>query len=148
MAKLDVDLMEGYDGKNYVYDEKQEKRYESRIWVGIAVCMILVLLRAASWHIEEIYMVHNWQVVEAEYNQKAQFAYYEDENGKSYQSSVEGFLPDFDGDTIKLYYETNIQNAEPVNSLSFWFGAYALCGGILAFCAWRIARIYKKKKIV
>ena len=146
MAGHDVDLLDGYDSSQVVYDEKQEKKYHAGIWICIAFCMGLVLIRGIVFHIEEIYQVASWQCIEADYNEETMYATYKDADGVWYQYNVSGLSPVHDGNKIKLYYEEDMRAAEPVSTLSFWLGAYALLGGLIGFSVWRIVRIYKGKK--
>ena len=32
MGKYEVDLLDGFDGREIVYDEKKERSYHARIW--------------------------------------------------------------------------------------------------------------------
>lgn len=146
MKKQNIDLMDGFDAKECVYDEKKEKRYHAGIWACLIFCAALILIRAVSYHVEEIIMVSRNSYLEAQYNEKSMQAYYIDESGRWRQYDISGFAPVHEGESIRLYYEENIEEAQPVNSLSFWLFVYALTGGISAFALWRILRIYRKKK--
>ncbi|MBQ9136985.1 MAG: hypothetical protein IJX66_12925 [Lachnospiraceae bacterium] len=145
MGKYDVDLMDGYDGKACVYDEKKEKRYHATIWICIMVCMILALIRGVTWHIEEVYITLNYQSMEAEYNEKSGYAYYSDANGKQQQCSMDGYDVKIKDGKVTLYYNEDMSEVRPVNTFWFWGKAYLFLGGLIAICIWRISKVYTKK---
>lgn len=145
MGKYQVDLMEGYDAKDCIYDEKKEKRYQATIWIVIMVCMILVLLRGVIWHIEELYIAATYQKLEAEYNEKSDYAYYIDRDGKEKQCSMDGYDFEINDGKVTLYYNKDFSEIRPINTIWFWVKIYLFLGGIIAICIWRITKIYTKK---
>ena len=69
MGRYDVDLLDGFDGRQLVYDEKKEKSYQVRIWWFLLGVAVLILLRGMMFHIDEIKMKNSWNVIEAEYRE-------------------------------------------------------------------------------
>lgn len=145
MAKQDVDLMDGFDAGEYVFDERAEKRYHARIWIVIAACMAAGLLWGIFLHVKEISLKLHGNCIIAEYDAEKMHARYQDENGRVYLYGLGSYYPAYEGDSVRLYYRQNINDAVPATAPVFWLEAYALLGGIMGFCIWRIVRIYKKK---
>lgn len=144
MAKHQIELFDGYDGGEYNYDEKKEKRFRSGTWVAAAVFVGLTLIWGISLHVQEILLKTEGECIEAIYNEDAQSARYTGENGRVIIISTDGYVPEHDGESIYLYYRYNPHAAKPVNRLGFWLGIYLFLGSILCLCIWRIVRIYKK----
>lgn len=144
MGDYDVDLLDGFDGRELVYDEKKEKSYHARIWWFLFAAAVLILLRGVTFHINEIKMKNSWNEIEATYYETTAQAVYIEENGAYHQYDISGFSAEHDGDTIKLYYEDQIGYAEPVHEASFWGQTYLIFGLATLFIAWRLWVIYKK----
>lgn len=139
-----MDLMDGFDAKACVYDEKKEKRYHATVWIVIMVCMILVLFRGLLWHVEEIHIAATWQKTEAEYNEKSGYAYYYDTDGREKQCSLDGYEPQIKDGKVILYFSEDMTEIHPVNTFWFWGKVYLFLGGMIAICIWRITKVYKK----
>lgn len=140
----DVDLLDGFDGREIVYDEKKEKNYHARIWWFLLGIVALVLVRGVTFHVNETKMKNSWNVIEADYYESTAQAIYIEESGSYHQYDISGFPAEHEGDKIKLYYENEIGYAEPVSELSFWIKTYLIFGAAALFCGWRLWRIYKK----
>ena len=79
MGKYEVDLLDGFDGREIVYDEKKERSYHARIWWALLGAAVLILLRGVTFHIDEIKMQRNWKTIEADYSETtAQAVFIED----------------------------------------------------------------------
>ena len=144
MGRYDVDLLDGFDGRELVYDEKKEKSYQARIWWFLFGAAVLILLRGVTFHIDEVRMKNGWNVIEAEYREETAQAVYREENGAYHQYDISGFSAEYEGDIIKLYYEEQIGYAKPVHKIGFWIQTYLIFGIIAVFTAWRLWTIYKK----
>lgn len=140
----DVDLLDGFDGRQLVYDEKKEKKYQARIWVFILGVAVLILLRGISFHVEEIKMKTSYSVIEAIYHEGTAQAVYREENGIYHQYDISGFSAEYEEDTICLYYKDNVAYAQPVHEIGFWIKTYSIFGMISVFCILRLRKIYKK----
>lgn len=145
MGKYQIDLMDGYDGRECVYDEKKEKRYHATVWICIMVCMILVLIRGALWHAQEIDMILHYRMLDAVYNEQTGYAYYVDDAGRQRQCSLDGYDAQIKDGKVTLYYKDDLSEVHPVNSVWFWLRIYLFLGGVTAICCWRIMKIYTKK---
>ena len=104
---------------------------------------LLVLLRGVFFHIDERTMKKEFQFIEATYYEETAQAVYREENGAYHQYDISGFSAEYEGDTIRLYYEDQIAYAEPVHEIGFWIRTYLIFGAASAFCAWRLWVIYK-----
>lgn len=144
MGRYDVDLLDGFDGRQIVYDEKKDRKYHARIWWFLLGVVVFVLLRGVIFHIEEVRMKKNFQVIEATYYEDTAQAVYVEENGLYHQYDIRGFSAEYEGDRIRLYYENQIGDAEPVHETGFWIKTYLIFGLAGIFTAWRLWMIYKK----
>ena len=144
MGRYNVDLMDGFDGRQLVYDKKEEKSYQARIWWFLLGAAVLILLRGVTFHINEINMKNNYFMIEATYYEKTAQAVYVEENGSYHQYDISGFSAEYEGDMIRLYYKEQVGYAEPVHRISFWIQTYLILGMFAGFCAWRLLVIYKK----
>ena len=138
-----MDLLDGFDGREIVYDEKKEKSYHARIWWALLAAAVLVLLRGVTFHIDEWKMVHSGNRIVAEYNESTAQAVYREEDGAFHQYDISGFTAEHDGDTITLYYDEAIAYAEPIHTAGFWIKTYLIFGIASFFFGWRLWRIYK-----
>ncbi len=144
MGKHEVDLLDGFDGRELVYDEKKERSYHARIWWALFGAAVLILLRGVTFHIEEIKMQRNWKTIEADYHETTAQAVYVDEKGAYHQYDLAGFSAAYHGDKVTLYFEENVAYAKPVHVLSFWLKTYFIFGATILFTGWRLWVIYKK----
>ena len=144
MGRYDVDLLDGFDGRQLVYDEKKEKSYQVRIWWFLLGVAVLILLRGIMFHIDEIKMKNRWNVIEAEYREDTAQAVYREGNGAYHQYDISGFSAEYEGNVIRLYYEEQVGYAKPVHEAVFWIQTYLIFGVATAFSAWRLWVIYKK----
>ncbi len=145
MAEDNMNLWDGYDGTAHVYDEKKEKRYQSRIWLAAGGVLLCVLISMTVKCGREIYLLACGSRIEAEYSERGghRLAEYRDENGHPRILDISGFLPARNGDHITLYYTEKKTEAVPLISPAAWLAYYAIFGGLFALCVWRIRRIYK-----
>ena len=144
MGRYDVDLLDGFDGRQLVYDEKKEKSYQARIWWFLLGAAVLILLRGVTFHIDEVKMKNSFFMIEATYYEETAQAVYVEENGSYHQYDIRGFSAEYEGDRIRLYYKDNVAYAKPVHRINFWIQTYLIFGSMAAFCAWRLRVIYKK----
>ena len=144
MRDYNVDLLDGFDGREIVYDEKKEKSYQARIWWALFAAAVLILLRGVTFHIDERKMVYSGNKIVAEYNESTAQAVYREEDGAFHQYDISGFTAEHDGDTITLYYEDTVAYAEPIHTVGFWLKTYLIFGTASLFCGWRLWRIYKR----
>ena len=144
MGRYDIDLLDGFDGRQLVYDEKKEKKYRGRIWWFLLVVALLILVRGVMFHINEINMKHNYFMIEATYYEKTAQAVYVEENGSYHQYDISGFSAEYEGDKIRLYYKEHVGYAQPVHRVSFWIQTYLIFVVSAGFFAWRLWKIYKK----
>lgn len=143
MRDYNVDLLDGFDGREIVYDEKKEKSYHARIWWALLIAAVLILLRGVTFHIDERKMVHSGNQILAEYNESTAQAVYWDTDGLYHQYDISGFSAEHDGDSITLYYRENVAYAEPVHTTGFWLKTYLIFGAASLLCGWRLWKIYK-----
>ena len=146
MGRHDIDLLEGFDGRQIVYDEEKEKKYQARIWWFFLGIAIFILVRGFIFHVGEMKMKTSWNVIEATYYESTAQAIYrgDGEEGVYYQYDISGFSAEHDGNKIKLYYEEYIAYAEPVHEIQFWLQTYLIFGLVAVFSGWRVWTIYKK----
>ncbi|MBQ8280289.1 MAG: hypothetical protein IJZ23_10640 [Roseburia sp.] len=145
MKSYNVDLLDGFDGREIVYDEKAERSYQARIWWALFIVAVLILLRGVTFHMDEIKLVNSGDMITANYNEDTAQASYIDDNGMYHQYDISGFSAEHDGDTINLYYEEEIAYAEPIHEVAFWIQTYLIFGTAILFIGWRLWKIYKKK---
>lgn len=143
MRNYNVDLMDGFDGREIVYDEKKEKSYHARIWWALFIAAVLILLRGVMFHVDERKLVNGGNQIVAEYNETTAQAFYREENGAYHQYDISGFAAEYDGDKITLYYEEQIGYAEPIHTAGFWIKTYLIFGAASLVCGWRLWKIYK-----
>lgn len=145
MKDYNVDLLDGFDGSEIVYDEKAERSYQARIWWALFIAAALILLRGVTFHIDEIKLVNGGNMITANYNENTAQAFYIEDSGAYHQYDISGFSAVHDGDTINLYYEDEIAYAEPIHTVGFWLQTYLFFGTAMLFTGWRLWKIYKRK---
>ena len=62
------DSWDGFDAKQYVYDEHKEKKWRTGIWKILACIMLLLIIYIVKDHIDEIRYVNKGTMIEAEYD--------------------------------------------------------------------------------
>lgn len=134
------DSWDGFDGGEYVFDERKEKNFRSGIWKILLCISGLVLIYIAKNHIEEIILVHNGNVIEAQYDAEKYIATYKNDEGVYRTYRLSDYFPAHDGDTIRLYYTNSVNDAIPRNTLSSRLLHYAIFGGLFVMCVWRIRK--------
>lgn len=149
MAKSrDINLWDGFDGREIVYDDRKEKQYHSRIWVVLGIIAGLLLL-SLFWRLgTEIVYRTCGNSLEAEFVEEPTkiYARYYDENDNAYTYNLsEFFTPIHNGDKITLYYMSDIQEARPASKLTAWFGYFGFFGVIFGICVWRLYVIWHPK---
>jgi len=143
MRDYNVDLLDGFDGREIVYDEKKEKSYHARIWWALLLAAILILLRGVTFHIDERQLAKNGQQITAEYNESTAQAVYWDADGLYHQYDISGFTAEHEGNAITLYYKEDVAHAEPIHTAGFWLKTYLFFGVASLLCGWRLWKIYK-----
>ena len=143
MRDYNVDLLDGFDGREIVYDEKKEKSYHARIWWALLIAVTLILLRGVTFHIDECQLAKNGQKITAEYNESTAQAVYREADGLYHQYDISGFSAEHEGTFITLYYRDNVAYAEPVHTTEFWLKTYLIFGAASLLCGWRLWKIYK-----
>ena len=130
-----------------VESEKDEQSYEARIWWMFLVVALIVLSYTIWHHYLNHNLVQSGTCIEAEYfvqNNQAQ-ARYRDDAGQIYTYNLSSLNADHQGDTVKLYYKTDIRHAEPQRALQSWLFSYVLFGLMFIGCSFKLYLIYKKK---
>lgn len=152
MAKSrDINLWDGFDGREIVYDDKKEKAYHSRIWVVLGGIAALILLSLFYQLGKEIVLRINGNKVEAEYYEDAlkSYAVFYDENEEKYSVNLSQFFtPVHEGEKITLYYYEDIMEARPMSKPSAWLGYFGFFGVILGVSLWRLRAIWRPKSHV
>ena len=143
MRDYNVDLLDGFDGREIVYDEKKEKSYHARIWWALFIAAVLILLRGVTFHIDEMKLLQQGKQIVAAYNESTAQATYIEADGTYHQYDISGFSAEHDGDAITLYYVDEVAYAEPIHVVSFWIKTYLFFGTASLFCGWRLWKIYK-----
>lgn len=140
-----MNLWDGFDGTAHVYDDKKEKRYQSRIWIVMAGIALVILISLVVKSGKEIYLLNHGQRIEAEYSEERGqlLARFRDENGMLRIIDISGYRPAHKGESITLYYLDAKSEPRPVNTLLSWLFYYFVFGGWFVFCIWRIHKIYR-----
>ena len=152
MAKSrDVNLWDGFDGREIVYNDKEEKSYHSRIWVLLGGIAALILISLFCRLGSEIMLRINGNAIEADYCKDATkiYARIYDEGGEVYTINLaQFFTPVHKDDKITLYYYEDIAQAKPVSQVSAWLGYFGFFGAILGISIWRLYAIWRPKSHV
>ncbi len=141
------DAWEGFDGREVVYNEKEEKKYESTVWkylLGVAIIMLLIVVFK---HVEEIRLYTKGHCIEAVYMKNGngtEVARYINEDNRLQIFDITGMNAVHDGERVKLYYMENINTATPMTRWTEWALYYIFFGVLLCVSLWRIFRVYKK----
>ncbi len=138
---------EGCDGREYVYNDAEEKQYESTVWKYLAVGSILLFLLVIYSHFLELRVVWQGTCIEAVYEVKSngeEIARYVDADGKLYLYNVSGMDSVHTEDIILLYYLDDIDEAIPKTGWKQWFWYYLIFGCLGSLSIWKICRIYKR----
>ena len=148
MAEDNMNPWDGYDGTDHVYDEKKEKRYQSRIWLvagGVLLCILISMMVKCAG---EIRLFVCGRRIEAEYSEQGgrRLAEYRDENGHLRIMDISGYLPARNGNHITLYYMEEEAEAVPFISPVAWAVYYLIFGALFALCIWRVRRIYRPRR--
>ena len=134
------DSWDGFDAKEYVYDEHKEKKWRTGIWKILFCLMALIILYIITNHIDEIRLVKEGTMIEAEYDAKNSVARYWDENGLLHTYNLSSYYPEYEGNVVRLYYTDSLNYARPRNTLSSRIFLYCFFGVILALSVWRIKK--------
>lgn len=134
-------------GEN-VYNEKEDKRYQSSIWkylLGVAIFMLAFVIFN---HAKELNVIWNGTAIEADYyidDLGRPMARYYDENEKLYMYQISASRAVHGEDTITMYYFDTPHDAIFKSTWTSWAWYYVIFGVIFAISLWRIIVIYKQK---
>lgn len=134
-------------GEN-VYNEKEDKRYQSSIWKYLFGVAALMLAFVIFNHGRELNVIWNGTSIEAEYylgDSGRPMARYYDENGQLYIYQISATRAVHGENTITMYYTDTPRDAIFASTWISWAGYYVFFGVILAISLWRIIIIYKKQ---
>lgn len=135
---------DGFDGRDFNYDEKKDKKWNSGIWKLIACLAALMLLYIFVNHMKDLLLVKQGICLDAEYDEEKGTAFYRDEKGQQYTYYLHSYDPESTDGRVKLYYRNNIRAARPRNSTISYIRNYSFFAVILAAAVWRIWKVYKK----
>lgn len=135
---------DGFDGNATIYNEKEEKSYQARIWWALFVVALLVIVRGVYGQIKEYRVVSVGNTIICDYNEETMQASYKDPEGRFRMYDISGYDPQYEGKQITLYYTDSIEFAIPKNTLWSWVKIYVMFGAALFFVSWRLYRIYKQ----
>ncbi|MGN0376749.1 MAG: hypothetical protein ACI4ED_03860 [Suilimivivens sp.] len=133
--------------KTNVQNEGGEKKV-NLIWIILAVISFLFLTGTALGHIDELSLRSWGHSFEAKYIDDGTnvYAEYVDENDELHTFNLNGHSPIYDGDKIIMYYEYNVDEAIPQNTLSSWLLYYAIYGVVFVLSMWRIRKVTHPRK--
>lgn len=134
------DSWDGFDGGEYVFDERKEKSFHSGIWKVLLGLLGLILIYLVTDHVKEISLVRNGKAVEAQYDADKFIASFRDESGMYHTYNLSDYYPAHEDGMVRLYYMNNIGAARPRNTLSSRLRYYAIFGGLFVVCLWRIRK--------
>ncbi len=141
------DAWEGFDGRQYEYNEVEERKYESSVWKYLAVGSILLFLIVIFMHTKELYIILQGECIEAVYyigSDGSEIAKYESPEGKVYRYNISQMNSVHTKDKIMMYYIDNVQEAIPKTKWTLWCMYYMFFGCLGGLSIWRIRKIYKK----
>lgn len=141
---------EGYDGGQYVYDNKAEKSWHSRIWLFLFLFGLFMCLVTGIYLIREQGLVAHGATVIAEYQPDTGVAVFWDESGRYHSVRVSLFTPEINSDnTVTLYYNVSkpdgIYDAVPRNKPSSYIRIFLFFGSIAALGLIMMIRIRREK---
>lgn len=149
MAKnSDINLFDGFDGTEFVYDDRKEKQYHSKIWI-VLLTLAVVLICSLFWQLgkDMLYKTKGTAIV-ADYEKdatKCYARYYDEEENLHTYNMSNFFAPKADGDKIVLYYIADLSEARPMSLLSVWLGYFCFFGMMCGISVWRLYRIWHPK---
>lgn len=134
---------DGFDSQVEHYDEKEEKRYQSRIWWCLALIGCSIILITVFRQVKEAYMARTYQVVEAEYvADKPYLVKYTATDGiKRYYQLPEHSVRMKDGKVL-LYYENDDTQAFAIGTFKSWILYYIFFGSMTGLSVYKLIRIY------
>jgi len=127
--------------------EEEVKSFDARIWWAFWIIALIVLIYTAWHQYREYDLVHNGNCIIAEYTvyNDQELATYYDETGRvAARYNISGLSAVHENDTIKMYYKTNINAAEPHRSVQTWLISYAIFGTAFVLCSIKLRKIYKE----
>ncbi len=136
---------DGFDGTEYEYDEKAEKKYDGAIWKYLLGVGIVVFALSLWAHVRELQVIKNGTAIECEYyvedKKKEEIAHYHDTaNNRDYIFNVTMMNAVHTEETITMYYVDDINNAVPRTAVTTWMFYYAFFGTMIAISMWRIRK--------
>lgn len=148
IKKNNIDLWDGFDNTESVYDDRKEKQFHSRIWV-VLVLVAGGMLLSLFWQLGKdlVYKTRGTAIV-ADYEKDATkcYARYYDEDRNLYTYNMSDFFaPKADGDKIVLYYLTDLTEVRPMSLLSVWLVYFSFFSVMFGICIWRLYRIWHPK---
>lgn len=120
---------EFYDG-----DEREERWYQSSIWVVLTVICSVLFLFVAWLNIKEIMLKANGKKITAPYLPYSDSLSIKAEDGKPYVIDFGGQFPSHREYEIDLYYYDNIAEAKPLTILEFWIITELFFGCLTVVC--------------
>lgn len=124
-------------------EEKKKKKYNfAVVWLVLAVISFVILVGMIFSHINEWSAIKLGHKIVAEYHEDDTgiYANYYDEEGNLYTFNLISYYPVHDGDHVNLYYLTNINEAQPANTLISWVRNYIIFGAVFAVSIWRLQK--------
>lgn len=103
------------------YDEKEDRKYESSIWIGLGILFTILLIWLTIMLVKELLVIRNGECLTIDY--KDGLAYQYNINLKGMPLEVK------DGKLNIYYYEGKEAYAQPQTAIWFWFIMYVVCGG-------------------
>lgn len=142
--KLDSrNAWDGFDGTNYEYDEKVEKKYDGAIWKYLLGAAIFILFLTTISMIKEQNIIRNGTAILCDYyveNDGDEIARFYDADGKLHTFNVTTMSAVHTEESITMYYMDVIDDAVPKTSIKGWLFYYLFFGSIGAISIWRIIK--------
>ena len=134
---------DGFDGTDYEYDEKAEKKYDGAIWKYLLGAAIFMLFLTSMSLMKEQKIIRNGTSIICDYYVEAdgdEIARYYDADNKLYTFNVTTMNATHTEDSITMYYLSDINSAIPKTNIGQWLFYYSLFGILGTVSIWRILK--------
>lgn len=134
---------DGFDGTDYEYDEKAEKKYDGAIWKYLLGAAIFMLFLTSMSLVKEQNIIRKGTSIICDYYVEAdgdEIARYYDVDNILYTFNVTSMNTVHTQDSITMYYLSDLNSAIPQTSIMNWLFYYSFFGALGAVSIWRIRK--------
>ncbi|MBE5960568.1 MAG: hypothetical protein E7256_04155 [Lachnospiraceae bacterium] len=114
------------------YDEKEERKFESHIWIGLGGFFTVLLIGLTIMLAKELLVIRNGECMTIDYKEGLGSTVIMTEDAHRYYVDLQGMpLEIKDGKLNIYYYKGKEAHAQPQTAIWFWIIMYVVFGGVV-----------------